>query len=160
EIDGVVYVLQDERLRVLAETDIADSPVYFLGEPGAEAAAAPAPMSEPQMARMSEAAYLQQLSSRDRTLYEQIRAEQALERETLRLADQVRRTADAVERARLEARLRAKLDESFELKQRIRADEIEQAEAQIGELRRLLDERAARKFQIIERRVRELLGGH
>lgn len=161
EIDGVVYVLQDEQLRILAETDLADSQVYFLGEPDLERAAAPPPpeMSEPQLARMSEAAYLQQLSSRDRSLYDQIRTEQALERETLRLALQIKRSTNEDERSRLEGALRRMLDESFELKQGIRADEIEQAEAQIIELRRLLGERQARKAQIIERRVRELIGG-
>jgi len=167
EIDGVVYMLEGEHLKVLAETDRADSQVYFMPEalptPDATAAAADGfrVAYGEEGAREREAgeeAYLRQLSSRDRSLYNQIQREQALENETLRLAGQIRSTPDGAERERLIRTLREKLDASFELKQEIRAGEIAQAEAQIEELRRLLRERAARKVQIIELRMDELIG--
>lgn len=179
EIDGVVYVLTQEsegpRLQLLADTERRGAQVYFMGQPEAEAAAParealaspPAPSAPPSLPSeddfveaASQEAYMRQLSSRDRPLYEQIRREQSLELETLRLADRVRRSNDPIARGRLVHELRLKLEASFDLKQRIRADEIEQAEAQIAELRRLLNERAARKDQIIERRLRELVEGY
>ena len=171
EIDGIVYVLDEQKLIPLSESSRAGSQVYFFAQPeaapvpqgrladAAQRSVPPAePMPEQEMREASEAAYLQQISERDRSLYNQIRGEQALELETLRLADRIRRTPDAAAKQPLLDQLRAKLDESFELKQQIREDEIVQAEAQITELRRLLDERAARKEQIIDRRLRELIG--
>ena len=167
EIDGVVYVLmqapEGARLQLLSETERRDAQVYFMGQPDTNAMArsamaAPEPMPEEDLIEAGQEAYLQQLSSRDRSLYEQIQREQSLERETLRLADQVRRNADPVARGRMINELRLKLEASFDFKQRIRANEITQAEEQIAELRRLLNEREARKEQIIERRLRELIG--
>ena len=109
-----------------------------------------------------ELAYLRQLSIRDHTLFNQIQREQSMELETFRLAGEYRRANGTADQGRIEDELRDKLDESFELKQQIRTDEIAQAESQIIELRGLLDERSARKDQIIERRLRELIGkrGH
>ncbi|NNF57618.1 MAG: hypothetical protein HKN04_05190 [Rhodothermaceae bacterium] len=168
EFDGVVYVLmqapEGARLQLLSDTERRDAQVYFMGQPDTNAmaraaAATPEPMPEDDLIEAGEEAYLRQLSSRDRPLYEQIRSEQSLERETLRLADQVRRNADPIARGRLINELRLKLGASFDLKQRIRANEITQAEEQIAELRRLLNEREARKQQIIERRLRDLVGG-
>lgn len=161
EIDGRVYILDGERVISLDESDRAGDQVYFFAQP--EMAAAPAPPSPPSppaepLIQASEQAYLRQLSSRDQSLYEQIQREQALEMETLRLAERIRRTEEAAARDRLVEDLRDKLEASFDLKQRIRADEIEQAEAQIEELRRMLSARQARKAQIIDRRLRELVG--
>ncbi|MDX1421263.1 MAG: hypothetical protein R3181_14955 [Rubricoccaceae bacterium] len=153
EIDGVVYVLEGEHFKRLSETDRAGVQPYFFPEmPEAESQAAPAP------AEASEEAYLRQVSERDRALYDRIQREVELENETHRLAARIRSTSDSDTRARLLESLRNKLGEAFELKQAIRAEEIAQAEAQIGELRRLLDERAARKSSIIERRIEELTG--
>ncbi|HLT45918.1 MAG TPA: hypothetical protein VK002_01705 [Rubricoccaceae bacterium] len=152
EIDGVVYVLEGEHFKRLSETDRANDRVFFIPD---------APQAEQAAADMqaSEEAYLQQLSERDHALYGQIQREVDLERETLQLAARIRSASDPAERERLMRRLHEKLDEAFELKQAIRAEEIEQAEAQIEELRRLLRERASRKDSIIERRVEELTGG-
>lgn len=159
EIDGEVYVLQGERLVRHAASSRAAEPVYFLDSAASpEREAAAAPMPEPQLRRASEAAYLQQLSAGDRALFEQIRREEALERESLELAEEIRRTNDPAARARLTERLRADLDEAFELKQAIRTAEVERAETQIEELRRMLHDRGARKQQVIEHRMRELVG--
>ena len=154
EIDGVVYVLEGEHFKRLSDTERAGvQPYFFPDVPASDAEGQDAP------AQASEEAYLRQLSERDRALYNRIQREVDLENETLRLAAGIRSTSNPAERARLVGRLRDKLDEAFELKQQIRAEEIAQAEAQIDELRRLLHERAARKDSIIERRMQELVGG-
>lgn len=157
EIDGVVYVLEEEHLKLLAETERADAQVYFM--PTAPPTPPSPQRAEGAMSEASEGEYLRQLSERDQGLYDRIQREHDLENETLQIAARVRSTSSPAERARLTQRLREKLDASFELKQAIRAEEIEQAEAQLNELRRLLRERAARKDQIIERRIEELTGG-
>ncbi len=172
EIDGEVYVLDGERLIRMDDAAPNRANVYFLGQPEMNArsapvtttgaAMAPLPVLVDELERAGEQAYLYQLSSRDRTLYDQIQREQSVELETFRLAGEYRRANDPDDQSRIEDALRDKLDESFELKQQIRADEIAQAESQINELRGLLDQRSARKDQIIERRLRELIGkrGH
>ena len=123
---------------------------------------APSPVLDDDLEQAGEQAYLRQLSFRDRTLFNQIQREQSVELETFRLAGEYRRANDPDDQSRIEDALRDKLGESFELKQQIRADEIAQAETQISELRGLLDERSTRKDQIVERRLRELIGkrGH
>ncbi len=170
EIDGEVYVLDGEQLIRMDEAGPNRANVYFLGQPEMTAQNAPVTRPRPEgqafggempaddLERAGEEAYLQQLSSRDRTLYDQIQQEQSLELETYSLAGEFRRTRNRDEQADIADELRDKLEESFDLKQQIRADEIAQAESQISELRRLLNERSARKEQIIERRLRELIG--
>lgn len=172
EIDGEVYVLAGERLIRMDDAAPNRANVYFLGQPemnvrvapvtGAGAAMAPLPILDDELEQAGELAYLRQLSFRDRTLFNQIQREQSVELETFRLAGEYRRANGTADQSRIEDELRDKLDESFELKQQIRTDEIAQAESQIIELRGLLDERSARKDQIIERRLRELIGkrGH
>jgi hypothetical protein len=157
EIDGIVYVLEGEHFKLLSETDRAGVQPYFFPE---APPAPPAPeAADAALSTASEGEYLRQLSERDQGLYDRIQREQDLENETLRLAARIRSTPSPQERAQLTQRLRERLGDSFELKQQIRAAEIAQAEAQLEELRRLLRERAARKDQIIERRIEELTGG-
>lgn len=151
EVDGAAYVLQGERLVRFEESDRAGDRVYFLGQPAE-------PMPEHEMREAGEAAYFQQLSARDGPLYERIRREEALERESLRLAEEIRRTTDPAARARLTAQLRADLEAAFDLKQEIRTAELDQAERQVENLRAMLNTRAARKAQVIEQRMRELTG--
>lgn len=159
EIDGVVYVLEGEHFKRLSETDRAGVQPYFFPEMPEATPQSAARTASPAPAEASEEAYLRQVSERDRALYDRIQREVELENETHQIAARIRSTSDPDARERLARRLRDKLDEAFELKQAIRAEEIAQAEAQIGELRRLLDERAARKRSIIERRMEELTGG-
>jgi hypothetical protein len=111
-----------------------------------------------QLRQAGEAAYMMELSASDRALYDKIQREAALEAASLRLADQINRTTDPDERAGLRSQLRANLEAAFDLKQEIRSAEIERTEAQVAELRRMLTQRAARKSQIIEHRLRELVG--
>jgi hypothetical protein len=172
EVDGIAYVLQDERLVPFDESNRAGSQVYFLGE------ASPAPQSAPRepaatlaggagregesddarLRRAGEAAYMRQLSATDQELYEQIQREAALEAAAEQLAASIRATEDPDERAAGVERLRAVLAEAFDLKQQIREAEIQRAEQQVGELKRMLRERGARRSMIVEHRIRELLG--
>jgi hypothetical protein len=172
EVDGVAYVLEGERLVRFEESSRAGGQIYFLGAPVSVPAAeeetamegfaparaeGPTPDDDARLRRAGEAAYLAELSASDRALYDKIRREAELEEASLRLAAQIRATTDPAERARLTAQLRASLEGAFDLKQEIRAAEIERAEAQVAELRRMLRVRADRKGQIIERRLRELV---
>jgi hypothetical protein len=171
EVDGIAYVLQDERLVRFDESNRAGSQVYFLGE--ASPAPPPAPREpaatlaggagreaesdDARLRRAGEAAYMRQLSATDQELYEQIQREAALEEAAERLAATIRATDDPAERAAGVDRLRAVLAEAFDLKQQIREAEIQRAEEQVGELRRMLRERGARRSMIVEHRIRELL---
>jgi len=167
EVDGVPYVLQGERLVPFEESSRAGAQVYFVGE------AAPAPGPPPTLAggareeheaddarlrRAGEAAYLRDLSATDRALYEQIRRESELEAYAQHLASEIRTMDDPAERAAAVDTLRSVLTEAFDLKQLIREAEIGRAEQQVGELRRMVHERRARRSMIVEHRLRELLG--
>lgn len=163
EIDGEVYVVADNRMMLLEETGRNESQAYFLAEPqlidnddeqGEVLRRRQQPVED--LVQAGQEAYLHQLSNRDQSLYNQIRQEQQLEHETHLIADRIRRTENDSELVSLEGQLRLKLEQSFELKQQIRANEIQRAEEQIEVLRDLLERRASRKQQIIERRFLEL----
>ncbi len=174
EVDGVPYVLQGDHLVRFSESDRAGSQVYFLGEatptpesaraaePSATLAGAPvvAPASrdEARLRRAGEAAYMEELSATDRELYEQIRREAELDAEAERLASEVRRTSDPAARAAGVERLRVVLAEAFDLKQSIREAEIERAEQQVDDVRRMHHARGSRRAMIVEHRLRELIG--
>ncbi|MDX1439262.1 MAG: hypothetical protein R3284_05100, partial [Rubricoccaceae bacterium] len=164
EIDGEVYAVMGNEMKPLEETGRNESQAYFLPDPQVGGSAEPElrrAMNQPvedvdELVQAGQEAYFHQLSNRDQALYNKIRQEQQLEMETHMLGDRIRQTDDSEERSRLEQQLRQRLEQSFELKQQIRANEIEQAEEQIEVLRELLGRRASRKQQIIERRFLEL----
>ncbi|MFN3597994.1 MAG: hypothetical protein ACK41D_12085 [Rubricoccaceae bacterium] len=160
EVDGEAYVLEDGRLVHFRDSRRAPDQVYvlFLGRPGADLGADGLDaMPEQQLVRMGEEAYLRQLSDRDRELYEQIRRDQALDRNALALAERARRTPPGVERNRLRAQLREHLAESFALKLAIHQEEIRRAQEELDSLREQLRQRESMKERIIEMRLRELL---
>jgi hypothetical protein len=180
EVDGVAYVLQDERLIRFDESARAGSQVYFLGEAApAEPAAPPPPAAtlvregaereaaadaagrdrdDRRLRRAGEEAYMQELSATDRALYNQIRREAELDAEAGRLAGEIRGMPAGNEREAGVERLRSVLAEAFDLKQQIREAEIQRAEQQVEDLRSMLRARNARKTMIVEHRLRELLG--
>ena len=81
-----------------------------------------------------------------------------MEMETRRLASRILATDNARQRTALRAQLHERLDEIFELKQENRRAEIDELGERLAELRRQMDARQANKDDIIERRIRELLG--
>lgn len=80
-----------------------------------------------------------------------------MDMESRRLAHKVR-DANGDERTRLEAELDELLDDIYNRKQQIRAEEIERLEKRLAELRDTQQLRRSSRNDIIERRKKELLG--
>lgn len=102
--------------------------------------------------------YLSGIQRHDRELYELLVKEREIERETIRLARAIRAMADGEERDERVEELQRKLDEAFELKQTNRRREIQQLENRLQDLQQKLEERERLRGDIIENRLRELLG--
>lgn len=145
-LNGRLYTLEGERLVLLDEADM-DQQAFGLAKPEALGQSA---------AEQAEQAYLQELSERDRALYERLIREREMEGEALRLAQRLRQTpADA---ASLRAQLYEKLNAMFELKQENRREEIRQVEDVLDALRQQLRKREAMREQVIQHRMGELTG--
>ncbi len=80
-----------------------------------------------------------------------------MDMESRRLARQVRE-AEGAERELLEQELRTRLDEIFERKQALRAEHVEQLRRQLEAVQTEHGERQEAKREIIERRLKKLLG--
>lgn len=80
-----------------------------------------------------------------------------MDAETHRLAREARR-AEGAERQRLERELREELETIFERKLELRSKHIETLEDRLNEERETLEERRQSRNEIIERRLRDLLG--
>lgn len=80
-----------------------------------------------------------------------------MEQEARRLAREARQ-AEGAERQRLEAELRDHLDAIFEQKMDLRRKRVERLEAELQAQREKLDARRAARQEMIERRMRELMG--
>jgi len=82
-----------------------------------------------------------------------------MEMESQRLAQQARR-AEGAERTRLEQELEEKLNELFDRKQALREERIERLRASMNQALDEQNERTQARSEIIDRRLRELLGQH
>lgn len=102
--------------------------------------------------------YLEDVQRHSQDLYERLRREWELERETRELGADIQSLAQGDERAAKVEQLRSRLEEIFELKQQNRRREVEQLERQLDELRSRLERRERQRDQIIDRRLRELIG--
>ncbi|WP_456427122.1 hypothetical protein [Rhodocaloribacter sp.] len=80
-----------------------------------------------------------------------------MEREASRLARKARR-ADDDEREKLEAELQEKLEAIFERKMELREKRVEKLKEALEEARARLEERRKAREEIIQRRLRDLLG--
>ncbi|WP_457651172.1 hypothetical protein [Rhodocaloribacter sp.] len=80
-----------------------------------------------------------------------------MEREASRLAREARR-AEGDEREKLEAELQEKLEAIFERKMELREKRVEKLEEALEEARTRLEERRKAREEIIQRRLRDLLG--
>jgi len=152
-LNGRVFALEDGRLISLEQT--ADQPTaraVAVADLDTETAP-PADNS-----RQAEQAYLQSLSERDRALYERLMRERDMEMEALRIAYVFRRTTDDETRDRLRTRLRGLLDAIFEIKQENRREEIAQVEAMLDAMHTQLEQREARRVELIQKRLSELSG--
>lgn len=154
EIDGEPYVLENERLIPFAASSKANSAVYIMGDVTVAPETAPAERLAPAV----DAAYMQRLSEADRALYDKVEHERALELGADALAARIRAMPEGPDRDGLVARLRERLAQAFDLKHEIRREEITRAEDDLRALRAVLDERDAMRGDIVERRLRHLLG--
>ncbi len=157
EVDGQAYVLERGRLVRFEESTRAGERVYALSAAMPDAASVGA-MDDDRLALVSQEAYFRELAERDRALYSRMQHEQDLETRVDELATQVRRTAAGPERVRLRNELRDRLNELFALKQSLRREEVERAQAELDSVRSQLDERDAQHEAIVERRLRGLCG--
>jgi hypothetical protein len=157
EVDGQAYVLEGGRLVRFEESSRADERIYVLGEARPDAAAVGA-MDDDRLALVSQEAYLREVAARDQALYEKMQHEQVLEGAVDDLAVRVRGTAHGPERTRLRGELRGRLSELFTLKQQIRREEVDRAQAELDAVRALLDGRDAQQDAIVDGRLRRLCG--
>ncbi len=154
QVDGTWFVLEDERLVPLDESSSADNSVFIMGEELIVPSASP----EARLAPVVNEAYRRQLSEADQALYRQMEREAQLEQEITGLAYQLRALPPGPQHDALAADLRQRLRTLFDLKQEIRAEELDRAEAEIRELKETLKARAAIGDEIVDHRFRELLG--
>ncbi len=152
-LNGRVYALEGDRLMPMDEAATARQAQAVAVVPPTRLGADPA-ASRQQAAQ----AYLDDLSERDRALYERIVRESDLEVAALRLASRIRTSTDEAERAELRAELRRRLDAIFELKQENRREEVAQVEAMLHAMLEQLREREAMREAIVRERMRELTG--
>ena len=157
EIDGRAYVLEGERLVALDESSRPDRGVYILGD------VSPAPgdareLPEEQMTPIVEAAYMRDVASRNAALYDRMQQEAAMEAEVQALAGRVRSAGPGPERARLREQLRGLLSDLLSLKHEIRGEEIAEAAERLAAARRGLAARQSHHDDIVDGRLRELVG--
>lgn len=155
EVDGQPYVLEDNRLVRFEESSRARERVYIMGDVQADPNSV-GQMGDDRLALVSQEAYLRELEARDQALFEKMQHEQSLERDVMALADRFQQMPEGAERTRLHGDLRSRLSDLFTLKQQIRREEVDRAQAELDSVRALLDERDARHQEIVDGRLREL----
>ncbi len=96
----------------------------------------------------------------DELLYQRLVSELELERETQRIAAEVRRLPGGEQRDFKIEELREMLGTILALKQENRRMEIDQLEKQLALLKQRFAEREAMKDRLIDRRLKELVGEH
>ena len=158
EIDGEAYVLEGEKLVTMDASSRPGRGVYILGDvsPEAEDMAA---LPEEQVTPIVEAAYMRDVASRNEALYDRMRQEAAMENDVAALATRVRALAPGAERARLRQQLRGLLSDLLSLKHEIREEEVDEAAERLDAARRGLAARRAHHDDIVDVRLRELIGG-
>ncbi len=102
--------------------------------------------------------YLQDIQDADQALFDRLIREQRMEREALTMARKFAVMEEGEARRDSIAALRERLTEIFELKQGNRRREVEQLEGKLQELRQAIIERERFRDEIVDRRLKELLG--
>lgn len=90
-------------------------------------------------------------------MYRLLRADEELEEQTHRLAMQYRRAPDA-EKQHIRKELESLVAKHFEVRQERRLLEVRRLEEELRRLRETIERRQAHREEIIEHRLRELLG--
>jgi ABC-type phosphate transport system auxiliary subunit len=102
--------------------------------------------------------YLDDMHESDIGLYDQLIREQDMEMETHHLAMEALSATSVEHRKQVAEALRNRLNEIFDLKQENREREIEQLSKKLEDLKSRLKQRSDLRQQIIDVRMRELLG--
>ena len=148
DVDGEPWVFEDGRMVRMNQSRSAGQGVYLLHSV-MTASEPPLPVEE---------AYMRDVAQRNRGLYQRMQREADMERDVMGLASRVRVMQRGDERDRLRGRLRDLLSDLLSLKHEVRAGEIEEAEARIEAARDALAERHGRHDEIVDARLRELVG--
>ncbi|RMH63102.1 MAG: hypothetical protein D6685_08070 [Bacteroidetes bacterium] len=114
--------------------------------------------SSPAAPELQQRRYLDEMQQHDQELYGRLMQEWQMERETHRLADSIRRLPDGPQREAQIGQLRDLLDQIFELKQENRRAEIAALKARLAEAQERLEQREALRSTIIDHRLRQLIG--
>ena len=102
--------------------------------------------------------FMKMLKEKNPERYARVSEEKQLERKSRSLAKKYREADDETEKARLREELEVLLDGLFDYRQMNRKGEIERLEKRLAELREDNQKRLANKEEIVQKRLRELLG--
>ena len=165
ELDGALYAIGDSLKAVPADrVQSRGSLVFFRDHSQGQQAASLGGVQEAvqsdqvrqqQMARQQ---YMEEVQRRSEELYNRLMREHQMEQQTRVLAQNIRQLPEGDERQRMLDSLRSTLNSIFDLKQENRRREIEQLNAQIEQLQANLDKREEMRTQMINQRMRELIG--
>jgi hypothetical protein len=156
EIDGEAYVLEGERLVLLAESNRPGRGVYIMGDV-AQTGAAPGGTPE-EVSPIVEAAYMRDVASQNEALYDRMQEAAAMQNESGALATRIRALPSGPERTRLRGQLRTLLSDLLSLHHEIREGEITIAAQRLDAARQELADRRALHDDIVDGRLQELLG--
>ncbi len=99
----------------------------------------------------------ERLQRTDPEMFRLLRADEELEEQTHRLAMQYRRAPEA-EQEHIRKELEALVNKHFEVRQQRRLLEVRRLEEELRRLRETIERRQAHREEIIQHRIRELLG--
>ena len=165
ELNGAFYAIGDSLEPVHAnDVERQGSLVYFRGG-GSELStqqvqqrAASAQADQMSRRQEMERQYVEELRQRNKQLYERLMRERQMEYETRALAQRVRQLPEGEERAQMLDSLRTTLNDIFDLKQENRQREVQQLQARLEELQRRLEKREEMRTEMIDQRIRQLIG--
>jgi len=102
--------------------------------------------------------FMEELKERDPDRYARVMEEKRLESQSRELAAAYRQSDDDAERERLHKEMEDLLSKLFDYRQINRLDEIDRLEKKLEELKAANQERLDNKAEIVQRRLKELLG--
>ena len=102
--------------------------------------------------------FMEELKERNPERYARVSEEKLLESQSRELAQKYRQSDDDAEKEQLRKEMEDLLYKLFDYRQANRQDEIDRLEKRLAELKEATQERLENKTEIVERRLRELLG--